>query len=56
MSQGPHALVKCIAVLYSRYLKKVQDVRWGGMDWIDLAEDKERSWALINVVMNLRFP
>jgi len=56
MSQGPRVLVKCIAVLYSPYLKKVQDVGWGGMDWIDLAEDRERMWALINVVMKLQFP
>jgi len=41
---------------YSPYLKKVQDVGWGGMDWIDLAEDRERMWALINVVMKLQFP
>jgi hypothetical protein len=26
------------------------------MDWIDLAEGRERSWALVNVVMNLPFP
>jgi len=26
----------------------------GGMDWIDLAEDRDRWRALVNVVMNLR--
>ena len=26
----------------------------GGMGWIDLAEDRDRWWALVNVVMNLR--
>jgi len=31
-------------------------VGWGGMDWIDLDEDRERRWALVNVVMNLSFP
>jgi hypothetical protein len=34
----------------------LQEVRWGGMDWIDLAEDSNRWWALVNVVMNLRVP
>jgi len=30
--------------------------KWdGGMDWIDLAQDKDRSRALVNVVINLRF-
>jgi hypothetical protein len=28
----------------------------GGMDWIDLAQDKEQWRALVNTVMNLRVP
>jgi hypothetical protein len=24
------------------------------MDWIDLAQDSERWWALVNAVMNIR--
>jgi hypothetical protein len=24
-----------------------------GMDWIDLAQDSDRWWALVNAVMNL---
>jgi hypothetical protein len=28
----------------------------GGMDWIDLAEDKDQWRALVNMVMNLRVP
>jgi len=31
----------------------LQELGWGGMDWIDLAQDMDRWWALINVVMNL---
>ena len=27
-----------------------------GMDWIELAEDRDRWWTLVNVVMNLRIP
>ena len=27
-----------------------------GMDWIELAEDRDRWWTLVNVVMNLRVP
>jgi hypothetical protein len=26
-----------------------------GMDWIDLAQDRDRWWAVVNVVMNLGF-
>ena len=28
----------------------------GGMDWIDLAHDRDRWWALVNAVLNLRIP
>jgi len=31
-------------------------VGWGGMDWIDLAEERDRWQALANVVMNLWVP
>jgi hypothetical protein len=34
----------------------LQDVGWGGMDWIDLAQDRGRWWVLVNPVMNLRVP
>jgi hypothetical protein len=27
---------------------------WGGMDWIDLAQNRDRWRALVNTVMNLR--
>jgi hypothetical protein len=30
-------------------------IGWGGMDWIDVAQDRDRWRALINPVMNLRF-
>jgi hypothetical protein len=29
---------------------------WGGMDWIDLAEDRDQWTALVNTVMNLQVP
>jgi hypothetical protein len=29
---------------------------WVGMDWIDLAEDKNQWSALVNTVTNLRVP
>ena len=34
----------------------LQEVGCGGMDWIDLAQDRDWWWALVIVVMNLWVP
>jgi hypothetical protein len=31
-------------------------VRWGGMDWIALAQDRDRCRAVVKVITDLRFP
>jgi hypothetical protein len=34
----------------------LREIRWYGMDWIDLAQDRYQWRALVNTVMNLRVP
>jgi hypothetical protein len=33
-----------------------REIGWGGMDWIDLAQDRNQLRALVNTVINLRVP
>jgi hypothetical protein len=32
------------------------EIGWDGVDWIKLAQDRDQSRALVNMVMNLRVP
>jgi hypothetical protein len=34
----------------------LRNIGWGGMDWIDLAQDREQWRALVDTVMYLRVP
>jgi hypothetical protein len=34
----------------------LREVKWDGMNWIDLAQDRDQQKALVNTVLNLRVP
>jgi hypothetical protein len=34
----------------------LREIGWDGMDWIDLAQDRDRWRALVNTALNLRVP
>jgi hypothetical protein len=34
----------------------LRETGWDGIDWIDLAQDRDQWRALVNTVMNLRVP
>jgi hypothetical protein len=44
-------------VVDGRIILRYMFRKWDeGMDWIDLAQDRDRWRALVNAVMNLRVP
>jgi hypothetical protein len=34
----------------------LREIEWDGIDWIDLAQDRDQWRALMNTLMNLRVP
>jgi hypothetical protein len=34
----------------------IREIGWDGIDWIELAQDRNQWRALVNTVMNLRVP
>jgi hypothetical protein len=34
----------------------IGEIGWGGVDWIGLAQDRNRWRAIVNSVLNLRVP
>jgi hypothetical protein len=34
----------------------LREIGWSGMDWTDLAQDRDQWRSLVNTVMNLRVP
>jgi hypothetical protein len=34
----------------------LREIRWRGMDWIDLAQDRDQWKALVNTVINVWVP
>jgi hypothetical protein len=34
----------------------IREIGWGGMNWIDLTQDRDQCRALVNTAMNFRVP
>jgi hypothetical protein len=34
----------------------LREIGWGGMDWINVAQDRDQWRAVVNTVINQRFP
>jgi len=37
-------------------IQKRSSIRWGVADFVDVAQDRDKCWALVNTVMNLQVP
>jgi hypothetical protein len=42
-----------VRVIGSRRMRWAGHVEWDGIEWIDLAQERNRWWALVNAVINL---
>jgi hypothetical protein len=54
--EGKRPLVRPRRRWEDNIMMYLQEVGCGGMDWIELAQDRNRWRALVNAVMNLRVP
>jgi hypothetical protein len=34
----------------------LREIGWDGVDWIDVAQDRDQWWAVVNTVLNLWVP
>jgi len=55
-SEGKRPLLRPRRRWHDNIKMDLQVVGCGGMDWIELAEDRDRWRALVSTVMNLRAP
>jgi hypothetical protein len=55
-SQGKRPLGRLRRRWVNNIKMDLREIGWDGMDWIDLAQDRDQWRAFVNTVMNLRIP
>jgi hypothetical protein len=56
MSEGKRPLGKPRRRWVDSIKMDLREIGWGGMHWIDLAQNRDQWRALVNIIMNLRVP
>jgi hypothetical protein len=54
--EGKTPLVKPKSLWVDNIKMDLRGIGWDGVDWIDLAQDRDQWRAFVNTVMNLRVP
>jgi hypothetical protein len=54
--EGKRPLRSCTSRWAYNIKMDLRETRWSGMNWINLAEDRDQWRALVNIIMNLRVP
>jgi hypothetical protein len=54
--EGKRPLGRTRRRLVGNVKTNLKEIGWDGMDWIDLAQNRDQWRALVNTVMNLRVP
>jgi hypothetical protein len=54
--EGKRPLGRPRRMLVSIIKMDIRELGWDGVDWIDMAQDRDQWRALVNTVLNLRVP
>jgi hypothetical protein len=54
--EGKRPLGRPICMWVDDIKRHLREIGWDGMDRIDLAQDRDQWWVLVNMVLNLRVP